>query len=172
MSNSQPPRDPSTHRIRLGSQWDFETLLDIEPSPDHILQTPPANSPSHKRAKPERLKEVADYKQAAGATYQGRIRLVRWFGRPSGLQANDRVELGMDLLQNTLTVSLNGQELRPLAADQPIKSPTPMDADVRFDVSLCLQDRNRLAIELDLADNPEAAGILREVWLEIHSADQ
>ena len=162
------------HRIRLGSQWDFEALLDTELSPDNTLHTSPTNSPGHRRPKPKRLKDVADYKQAAGAGYQGRIRLVRRFGRPSGLQQNDRVELGMDLLQNTVMVSLNGQDLKPVGRHHPIESTTATDeqASVRFDVSVCLQDRNHLAIELDLADNPEASGILREVWLEIYSGDR
>ena len=149
-------------------------MLDTKLSSDKTLQVPPTNSPGHRPSKPARLKDVADYQQAAGASYQGRIRLVRRFGRPTGLQPNDCVELGMDLLQNTVMVSLNGQDLKPLAMDRPIESKTATDehASVRFDVSVCLQDRNHLAIELDLTDNPEATTILREVWLEIYSGDR
>ncbi len=172
MSKSDQQRSPAAHRIRLGSQWDFETLSNTDRSPDSRIEPPSGNSPGHPQRNSQRLKDVSDWTQAAGADYQGRVRLVRWFGRPSGLTPSDRVELVIDSLNTTSTVSLNDRKLEPMLVDHTESSSTTNSkVPVRLDVSAILRDRNQLAIELDLSPTPMASGILRDVWLEIFAED-
>ena len=174
MSKSHQRRTPAAHRIHLGSQWEFEPLSDLDPSPDNTLETPQSHPRGQHPLQPQRLENVSDCRQAAGADYQGRIRLVRRFGRPTGLTPGDRVELVIDPRQSIATVSLNDQVLETWLGAHPIEPTTATDAKalVRFDVSSCLQDRNQLSIELDLCDNPGAPRIMRDVWLEIFASDR
>ena len=122
MNKSREQWTPAAHRIHLGSQWEFEPLSAIDPSPDSTRETPQLNPLGHHRLKPQRLEDVSDCAQAAGADYQGRIRLVRRFGRPSGLTPSDRVALVIDLLQTNATVSLNDQKLEPLPMASPSRT--------------------------------------------------
>jgi hypothetical protein len=174
MSKDNQRRNSPVHRIRLGSQWEFEPLAEIDPSPENTLETPTGKSLGQPRPKSQRLHDVSDCGEAAGVEYQGRIRLVRRFGRPSGLTPGNRVELVIDRLETTTAVSLNDNKLEPLRLTKPLEPTAASDEQtlVRLDVSACLLDRNQLAIELDLSKNPDASKILRDVWLEIFTADQ
>lgn len=157
MSTSDDRQTHAVHRIRLGSQWDLEPLPDGE--------TPQSLLPGV-----QRLKHLSDYSRAAGTEFNGRIRLARCFGRPTGLTGKERVELVGDVSQVDMAISLNGQILKP----QPVTDPAQQcdtPTSLRFDVSALLQDSNRLAIALDLPDTPDAPGVIRDVRLEIFAAD-
>jgi beta-galactosidase/beta-glucuronidase len=103
-----------------------------------------------------------------GADFRGRVRHVRRFGRPTGLDSGERVWLVCDGATLTATVVLNGT---PLGA---ILGPT---TPARFDVTERLLPRNELVIEVEFpaieaANRPSAAevrcgGLTGEVRLEI-----
>ena len=67
------------------------------------------------------------------------LQLRRRFGCPSNLDPNERVELVIDPLDAAGDVSLNAQPLGPLA---------PAPVATRFDVTLLLQPRNELLLDL------------------------
>lgn len=81
----------------------------------------------------------------------GRVRLVRNFGRPRTLAANETAWL-VGRAPGNGTASLNGTPLGPLHAGEPFA----------FDLTARLAPRNAIAFDLDGADTIEAALEIRE----------
>jgi beta-galactosidase/beta-glucuronidase len=115
----------------------------------------------------------ADGGAAPGADFRGRVSYRRRFGRPTGLDAADRVELVIDCVGAFGCVALNGQELGEIAAG---------GSPWRCDITARLQPRNELAIEVELpqlaADGPSLVrpgrdglpgGLIGEVRLEMYT---
>lgn len=158
MNTSEKRRSPAVHQIGLASQWDLEPLAESE-------------APSDSRTGVQRLKHLTDYRQAAGAEFKGPFRLVRRFGRPTGLTPGQRVELVSEGFPAAVTVSLNDHVLQPLPAAGPAASGDALYL-ARFDISAGLRDRNRLAIEGLAPHPPDTCGAACDVRLEIFVEDQ
>jgi hypothetical protein len=163
MSATRPP-----HVIRLRGPWEYEPLERLVLSADGAGV--PAGEPL---PAPGRITMPADWGRTLGIDFRGRVRYVRRFGRPTNLAAGQRVWLACDGVDLRGTASLNG---RPLGEVDGYRVPA------RFDVTAQLDERNELAIVVELppldyraeqAARPDrvglAGGVIGEVRLEIES---
>jgi len=129
------------HIIRLRGPWEYK-LLDAAAMEEALGEF--AAAPTGR----------ADLSTDWTATFRqgvGRLRLIRRFGRPSGLPPGEVVWLAIERLGNRLDVFLNG------------RSHGCLDPPIRLDVTGALFERNELRIELELPVSPG------EAWLEIAS---
>jgi hypothetical protein len=113
----------------------------------------------------------ADWGATLGRDFRGRVAYLRRFGRPTGLDAADRVELVITRVDAWGSVRLNGRELGEI----------PVGGQVwRCDITLHMAPRNELVVEVELpglagASQPPArpgrdglpGGLIGEVRLEI-----
>jgi len=119
------------HVIRLRGPWQVS-------NPKHAVPT----------ASTVRL--PADLATLLARAADGNVRLQRNFGRPSNLQATDRVELVIERLAAVGELSLNGARLGALAG--------PAER-TRFVITPLLQTRNELQLHL----KPHADSTTNEV---------
>jgi hypothetical protein len=132
------------HPIRLRGPWDFQVLGPGDGSS-------PAETPSG------RLHMPCDWAATLGASFRGRVMYQRHFGRPTGLEAGDRVDLVIDSVHTHATLRLNGQPIgRPFSAQ-----------GTRIDVTTALAERNLLEIVVEHLAGDEPGGLTGEVRLEI-----
>lgn len=148
------------HTIRLGSQWECFLL----PTDQRTSAASP-DAPTEGAGPTPRLKNVADWAEMAGREFQGWLRLVRRFGRPSGLAADNRIVLVIDSLARTSSVTFNGHLLGTTPSEGVEVDPEP--SVLRFDVSAELQSRNQLLVEVDVPDMRTSPRLMRDVFLEI-----
>jgi beta-galactosidase/beta-glucuronidase len=123
------------HAIRLRGPWDYQPLACTVLRPDGSTQAVSGSLPPAGR-----VEMPADWGRTLGTDFRGRVRYVRRFGCPSGLEPADRVELLIDRLDAFGTVWLNGQ----LLLDVP-----PGETPSRVDVTARLRPRNELVIEVE-----------------------
>jgi hypothetical protein len=115
----------------------------------------------------------ADWSESFGPGFLGRVRYVRTFQKPTGLDAGELVWLVVEPPQSQATVRLAEQSLGNVPANGPAG---------RFDITSLLADRNMLEIVVehpmrDDQNHPTDAaalylpgGLIGEVRLEIKAA--
>ena len=110
--NCMPQAEP--HSIRLRGPWQYEPLARTRLTADGTIQPldngllPP----------PGRIHLPADWGQTLGADFRGRVRYIRRFGCPRGLDASEVVQLVIGQLDAWGTVQLNGKPLVTIPAGQ------------------------------------------------------
>jgi hypothetical protein len=124
------------HIIRLRGPWDYRPLARTAILADGSGNCEMADLPG-----PGRITMPADEGAVRDADSCGRVSYCRRFGRPTGLDAADRVELVIDRDDVLGCAALNGQALGEIAdGGQPW----------RCDITARLQPRNELVIEVEL----------------------
>jgi hypothetical protein len=157
----------STHIIRLRGPWQLEAVARFVPRPDGHYRTVGDDLPTTTRAT-----MPADWSESFGSEFLGRVRYVRTFQKPTGLESGERVWLVVEPPRSLGTVRLADQLLGTVSRD---------GAASRFDISSLLADRNRLEIvvehpALDHDGRPAqllaihvTGGLVGEVRLEIEA---
>ena len=85
---------------------------------------------------------------------RGTVRYTRRFGRPTNLEAHERVWLVVEDVAGSATIELNGEKV----------------PDTFYDVTDRLRERNLLQIDVTQPDPAQPAGLVGEVRLEIRYA--
>ena len=149
-----------THRIRLRGPWNCQWL-------DPSGETSAAGTPSDRPGKPTgdsgRVNLPAGWQELVGRGVGCRLRLTRRFGRPTNLDADERVVLVFEDVVGLARIELNGQRLGEILPNQ---------ARAEFDVTSRLDENNRLTVEMswDPSALPqETSRLWSEVALEIRS---
>lgn len=134
----------SIHRIKLRGPWDYTWLTDVDGNPS-------PNATEHGR-----VTIPVDWRVAFGDR-AGRVRFLRRFHQPTGVEVGDHVWLSF--------LGLSGQT-RILLDDLPLTGPSP-----RFEITDQLRPTNRLVVELecDPRTTTEPLGLHGLVVLEIES---
>ncbi len=154
------------HIIRLHGPWEYQPFVrfvmragSVEESDD----LPPSG----------RVEIPGDWRETLGDDFYGRVRFMRHFHRPTGLETGQRVFLAVERVCLHGRVWLNEQLLGNVAYT---------GGPFRFEVSKNLDVRNLLAIEVELPppENPGSArpdcelqpgGLVGWVRLEIEEPD-
>jgi hypothetical protein len=129
------------HIIRLRGPWEYRVLaVDTTTAspPDATQATLPAG----------RIPMPADWGQPLGADFHGRVEYTRSFNRPTGLAAEQRVELVLAGLDAFGSATFN---------QQPLGEIPPGGAAARFNIGPLLLDRNTLVVEVELPRSDERA---------------
>ena len=158
------------HTIRLRGPWNYLPLC-------RTTWTAEGTSTETEGVVPPggRLNMPADWQSILGNDFFGRVRFERHFHCPTGLTEQDRVFIAIEQVDALGSVQLNGQHLGDIPATA---GPT------RFDITILLQQRNRLEVVVDLPrlqaesaplERPGreqlAGGLIGEVALQIESPD-
>lgn len=158
------------HTIRLRGPWNYLPLC-------RTTWTAEGTSTEIEGAVPSggRLNMPADWQSILGNDFFGRVRFERHFHCPTGLTEQDQVFIAIEEVDALGSVQLNGQHVGDISANA---GPT------RFDITILLQQRNRLEVVVDLPrlqaesaplERPGreqlAGGLIGEVALQIESPD-
>ncbi|MEX2093849.1 MAG: hypothetical protein WD971_14280, partial [Pirellulales bacterium] len=156
------------HTIRLRGPWQLEAVYRCVPRADGGFERSTENLPAAAR-----MHVPADWGAAFGSDFLGRVRYVRNFNSPLGLQFDERVWLVVEPQRSEARVVMLEETLGVVAADGPPR---------RFDVTHRLSPHNRLEIFVDhpaLVDGrriagdpallPPPGGLVGEVRLEIEA---
>jgi hypothetical protein len=133
--SSGPP--VAKHRIRLHGPWKYQAMArtvlaaDGSTQPVDDADLPPAGH----------IEVPADWGGTLGEDFFGQVLFTRHFGRPTGLEAQDRVLLVIERVDAFGTVALNGLPIGIVPAG---------GAAARFDIGDSLRPRNQLAILVEL----------------------
>lgn len=154
------------HTIRLRGPWQLEPVFRYVRREDGGFERQESGLPAGTR-----MQMPADWSAALGADFLGRVRYVRTFNAPPGLQPDERVWLVVEPQRSLARVVMVEEMLGEVAADGPPQ---------RFDITHRLSPHNRLEIFVDhpaLADldgkehgssgDREPGGLVGEVRLEI-----
>ena len=154
------------HSIRLAGPWQLTPLARTRWSAD-------GESIEEAGELPEggQTTVPSDWGQLLGDDFRGRVQMLRYFHKPTGLETGDRVEVTFLQVDAMATVSLNDQLLGSV--------PAGGDA-ARFEITGLLEQMNCLQVNVELPrltsesaplqrppDHQQAGGILGEVRLEI-----
>jgi len=153
------------HIIRLRGPWRLEAVERFVLQPDGTYRTTSADLPSAAR-----VTMPADWAESLGNDFLGRVRYLRTFQKPTGLEPGERVFLVVEPPRSRGALTLSGQPLGEIHWG---------GRRVRFDITAKLEDHNRLEIvvehpSLDAAGTPiddsgtdSPGGLVGEVRLEI-----
>jgi hypothetical protein len=154
------------HSIRLRGPWQIEPLERFVRRGDGRYERSTETLPPAASAK-----MPSDWSEALGRDFLGRVRYLRTFHEPTGLDiGGERVWLVVEPPRSVARVSVNGIALGQVAAGGP---------PARFDITARLQYANRLEIVVDHpvlddagAPNDDSSttspgGLVGEVRLEI-----
>jgi len=154
------------HSIRLAGPWQLTPMA-------HTCWSAEGESVEEPGTLPEggRSTVPSDWGELLGEDFRGQVQMERFFHKPTGLEADDRVEIVLSGVDAMGTASLNGQLLGNIPAG---------GEPARFEISRLLEHRNCLVVNVELprltsqsaplarpAAHREAGGILGEVRLEI-----
>jgi beta-galactosidase/beta-glucuronidase len=98
---------------------------------------------------PGRMHVPNDWGAALGQDYRGRVRFLRRFNRPTGLERRERVWLVIEGVDACGTVALNGR---------PIGRVDGYALEASFDITEHLEARNQLEVVAETPPEPEPAG--------------
>jgi hypothetical protein len=132
------------HVIRLGGPWEFEPLACSVVRPDGSVGEVSADLP------PGRISLPADWGQAVGEDFCGRVRFRRRFGRPSGMEPHERVWLVCEGVDACGTLWCNEQLLGPVRG---------YALPAAFDVTDLLDARNELWLDVELPAEPPSSSV-------------
>jgi len=146
--------------MNLNGPWFYEWLDGPEPATAFLDRCADRESPQMSTS---RVRMPASWLDAFGSV-AGTVLLRRRFGRPSNLDAHERVHITLDRVVGDAEIVVNGEEVAAVAASDETQS---------FDVTDRLQASNELSIRLTFdgrraADNGQS---LASVAIEIHVAD-
>ena len=153
------------HTIRLRGPWQLEPVARFEPESDGTYRATSENLPPATRAK-----MPANWADAFGPGFLGRVRYVRTFQKPTGLESGGRVFLVVSPPQSEGCILLGGQLLGFVY---------PGESAQRFDITERLDSHNTVEIFVDhpaldelrsKVGDPAAlppGGLVGEVRLEI-----
>ena len=157
------------HTIRLHGPWQYFVIAHsalCEGAPDEQSQQ---HSPTGTIQLPR------DWGATLGINFRGRVRYCRSFGKPTGLNTGDRIELVCQCVDAFGTAELNELELGNIP---------PGLAATRFDITQLLRPRNQLIIDVELpmagSDQMQfhrpgreglPGGIVGEIRLEIFTGE-
>jgi hypothetical protein len=158
------------HPIRLRGPWQFQVLWQSE------VRTP---NPTRQKQQADFATEGTvqmpiDWEQHLGSDFRGCVRYARNFGCPTALEPHEAVFLVLAGLDAIGRVELNGERLGEM---------TFATGAARFEITHRLNERNELAVEVELPNYPSSAeeqrqrggrcgqsgGLFGEVRLEICS---
>jgi hypothetical protein len=157
------------HTIRLRGPWQLEAVARFVARADGGYDVVGDDLPA-----PARATMPADWSEAFGPGFLGRVRYMRTFQKPTGLETGERVWLVVEPPRSQATVHLADRSLGTVKADGPA---------ARFDITPLLADRNRLeiviehpAVEVDgrpvqNSGDDAPGGLVGEVRLEIEEAE-
>jgi hypothetical protein len=133
------------HTIRLRGPWELTPLL-----AETLHEMLPGGEPLGFAAG-----TITQQLPAAWDTvlpgFRGTVRYTRRFGKPTNLEAHERVWLIVSDVAGVAKLELNGEKV----------------SDTSFDVTDRLQERNLSQIDVTQTDSAQPAGLLGEVRLEI-----
>jgi len=154
------------HTIRLRGPWQLEPVFRYVRRADGRFERHENGLPAAAR-----MQMPADWGAALGGDFLGRVRYVRTFNAPPGLQPEERVWLVVEPQRSLARVVMVDETLGEVRADGPAQ---------RFDITHRLSSHNRLEIFVDhpaLVDLDgdgeggggewEPGGLVGEVRLEI-----
>jgi hypothetical protein len=157
------------HTIRLRGPWQIEPLQRFVYQSDGYIQAVAEDLPPATEAK-----MPADWSAPLGAGFLGRVRYVRNFNKPTGLDSGERVFLIVEPPRSAGRILLQRQFVGLVLAGE---------AAGRFDITERLESHNRLEIVVDhpaldemrskVGDPAELppGGLVGEVRLEIQEED-
>jgi hypothetical protein len=123
------------HTIRLRGPWQLEPVFRYVLRPDGGYDRHADGLPAAAK-----LTMPADWSAVFGGDFFGRVRCVRTFNSPSGLQPDERVWLVVEPQRSLARVVMAEETLGVVAASGPSQ---------RFDVTHRLSSHNRLEIFVD-----------------------
>jgi hypothetical protein len=156
------------HTIRLRGPWQLQAVARFVARADGHYEVVRDDLPTSTRAT-----MPADWSESFGLRFLGRVRYVRTFQKPTGLDAGERVWLVVEPPRSQVTARLAERTLGSVQANGPAG---------RFDITSLLADRNMLEIVvehpmLDEQGHPTDAaaiglpgGLIGDVRLEIEAA--
>ena len=158
ISGLSRPLMSDIHTIRLRGPWQMEPLAAT--SADGRGQgAPDASRPELPPA--ARVKLPIARAAVLPVDFFGRVRFVRRFQRPTGLEPHETVRLVLDTPWTVGIVTLN---------ERPLESETTDGARSEWNITERLADANVVMVELEYRPDdapPADAPLLGEVWLEI-----
>ncbi|MCA9205923.1 MAG: hypothetical protein KDA59_22875 [Planctomycetales bacterium] len=166
------PTNDRLHTIRLRGPWQYEPLARTVWTADGESAELTDGSSEHAALPPAgRVTMPCDWSESLGTDFRGRVRFIRYFNRPTGLDSATRVYLAIDEVDAMAEVQLNGHKLGQIRG---------ADGTWRSEVTPILETRNALEIVVDLPslsqtsaplprprDAHLAGGVTGEVRLEI-----
>jgi len=123
------------HMIRLRGPWQLEPVFSYVPRADGSYERHVDGLPAGAK-----MTMPADWSAAFGEDFLGRVRYVRTFNSPPGLQPDERVWLVVEPQRSEARVMMVDETLGIVSADGPPR---------RFDVTHRLGSHNRLEILVD-----------------------
>lgn len=152
------------HTIRLRGPWQLEPMFRYVRRADGGFERQESGLPEAAR-----MQMPADWGAALGADFLGRVRYVRTFNAPPGLQPEERVWLVVEPQRSLARVVMVEETLGEVRAEGPLQ---------RFDITHRLSPHNRLEIFVDHpalscmddaigGDDFQPGGLVGEVRLEI-----
>jgi hypothetical protein len=155
------------HTIRLRGPWQLEAVARFVARRDGSFEAAGDDLPTSTRAT-----MPADWSQSFGPGFLGRVRYVRSFQTPTGLEPGDKVWLVVEPPRSQGIVRLSDRQLGTVQRDRPAG---------RFDITSLLTDRNLLEVVVEHpaldegrpiagSDIHAAGGLVGEVRLEIEPA--
>lgn len=140
-----------SHTIRLRGPWELTPLVSETPQREQI----PGGEPLGFAVRPVTQHLPAAW-EAVCPGFRGTVRYARRFGKPTNLEAHERVWLVVTDVAGSAAIFLNGEKL-----------PAPL-----FDVTDRLRERNLLQIDVTQNDLEQLAGLVGEVRLEIRGGSE
>jgi hypothetical protein len=152
------------HTIRLRGPWQMQPMERFAVLPDDRISASGEDLPT-----PTVAKMPDDWSSVFGADFLGRVRYVRTFNKPTGLDSGERVFLVVEPPISVGRVAVNGQILGEVRWGAP---------PGRFDITTALKDHNAVEVEVShpavdgegkatLETTSVSGGLLGEVRLEI-----
>jgi hypothetical protein len=153
------------HKIRLRGPWQVEPLARYVDRGDGTWDIVEEQLPAASKAK-----MPVDWADTLGAAFHGKVRYVRPFQQPTGLEEGEEVWLVVEPPCSHGEIQLNCTRLGEVHHGRPA---------ARFDVTALLAERNRLEItvahpQLDSEYRPmgnyeaeTCGGLIGDIWLEI-----
>ncbi|HEX4415628.1 MAG TPA: hypothetical protein VH107_18490 [Lacipirellulaceae bacterium] len=143
------------HVIRLRGPWQVIPLARFLPQSDGTYLEVEQALPAECRAS-----MPADWSATLGSDFLGRVRYVRPFHKPTGLEPGERVFLVVEAARTDAAVTLNRKSLGQVRRD---------GAPLRVDVTELLGGDERLEIVVEHATEEDIGGLVGEVRLEIEN---
>jgi hypothetical protein len=129
------------HTIRLRGPWEYQPLARYVPLASGAL------GPTNNDLPPGGAMELpADWGEALSPEFQGEVRFVRRFNRPTGLDTASRVWLVIEDVDFHASVVLNGRDLGGVLASGAQNTADLPRCPVRFDITPDLALQNVLSI--------------------------
>jgi hypothetical protein len=123
------------HIIRLRGPWQLEPVARFVSQPDGTYRPLKDDlPPSARQTMP------ADWSEVFGPDFLGRVRYLRVFQKPTGLDSGERVFLVVERPNSHGEIRLSGKRLGDVSRE---------GAAGRFDITELLGDHNRLEIIVD-----------------------